>query len=48
VLVDHRKALRDLGIPPRIAWTRWMVYSRVAENLVCQSDRWAVRTLAMR
>ena len=48
VLVDHRKALRDLGIPPRVAWNRWMVYSRVAENLVCQSDRWTVRTLAMR
>jgi hypothetical protein len=48
VLVDHRKALRDLGIPPRVAWNRWMVYSRVAENLVCQSDRWAVRALAMR
>lgn len=39
VLIDHRHALRDLGISPKTAWRRWMVYSRTAENLVSQ-PRW--------
>lgn len=48
VLLDHRKALRDLAIPSRVAWKRWMVYSRIAENLVIQTNRWTIRALAMR
>ena len=36
VLIDHRRALRDLGISPGTAWRRWTVYSRTAENLVSQ------------
>ncbi len=35
VLVDHRHALRDLGIPARVAWRRWMSVSRHAEALAC-------------
>ena len=31
VLVDHRAALRDLGIPPRRVWRRWWACSRIAE-----------------
>lgn len=48
VLVDHRKALRDLAIPPGAAWKRWMVYSRTAENRVIQANRRTIRALAMR
>ena len=48
VLVDHRKALRDLAIPPGVAWKRWMVYSRTAENRVIQANRRTIRALAMR
>jgi len=36
VLIDHRHALRDLGISPGTTWRRWTVYSRTAENLVSQ------------
>lgn len=31
VLVDHRAALRDLGIPLQRVWKRWSVYGRTAE-----------------
>jgi len=31
VSIDHRAALRDLGIPPRRVWKRWQLYSRTAE-----------------
>jgi hypothetical protein len=48
VLFDHRKALRDLAIPPGVAWKRWMVYSRTAENRVIQKDCRTIRALAMR
>ena len=38
VLIDHRKALRDLGIPASTAWRRWMLYADSAENLVTCDD----------
>lgn len=34
VMVDHRAAMRDLGIERRTIWRRWMTYSRLAERLV--------------
>ena len=34
VMIDHRAAMRDLGIEPRTIWRRWMTYSRLAERLV--------------
>ena len=34
VMVDHHRALRDLGISPRAAWRRWMSFSRHAEQVV--------------
>lgn len=48
VLIDHRHALRDLGISPGTAWRRWMVYSRTAENLVSQPRRRPAVHLATR
>jgi hypothetical protein len=33
-LIDHRAALRALGLPVDIVWRRWMAYSRTAEWLV--------------
>jgi hypothetical protein len=48
VLMDHRHALRDLGIAPGTAWHRWMVYSRTAENLISQPRRRAAARLATR
>lgn len=48
VLADHRRALRDLAIPPGVAWKRWMVYSRTAENRVVETDCRTIRALAMR
>ena len=33
-IVDHRTALRDLGLPVDVVWRRWMAYSRMAEWLV--------------
>lgn len=38
VLIDHRAALRDLGLPVRTVWRRWMTYSRLAERLVVGRD----------
>lgn len=34
VLVDHRRALRDLDISFATVWRRWMAYSGLAERLV--------------
>lgn len=34
VLLDHRAALKDLGISKRAVWRRWTTYSREAERLV--------------
>lgn len=39
VLVDHRAALRDLGIPPGRAWRRWWAYSRIAEARIVRRER---------
>ena len=40
VAIDHRAALRDLGIPLTRVWRRWSVYSRTAEaRIVEQGDR---------
>ncbi len=48
VLFDHRHALRDIGVTPGVAWHRWMVYSRTAENIVSQPRRRAAARLATR
>lgn len=32
--LDHRTALRDLGLPAVVVWRRWLTYSRLAERLV--------------
>lgn len=34
VMIDHRAAIRDLGINKREIWRRWMTFSRLAERLV--------------
>jgi hypothetical protein len=34
VLVDHRHALQDCGLPASTVWRRWMACSRQAERLV--------------
>lgn len=39
VLIDHRAALRDLGIPPRRVWKRWALYSRAAEVRIVAAER---------
>ena len=39
VLVDHRGALRDLGVPPATAWRKWMALSRQAERVVTGERR---------
>jgi hypothetical protein len=39
VLVDHRVALRDLGIAPGRAWKRWLAYSRIAEARIVRPRR---------
>lgn len=38
VLVDHRAALKDLGLDTKIVWRRWMSYSSLAERLVAAGD----------
>ena len=38
VLVDHRRALRDLNIGISTIWQRWNTYSRMAERLVVGRD----------
>jgi hypothetical protein len=38
VLIDHRAALRDMGVPYGTAWKLWMKVSRHAEILAtCHS-----------
>lgn len=37
VFIDHRKAIRDLGLSPATVWRRWMSYSGLAEQLVTAS-----------
>ena len=34
VMIDHRAAIRDLGMNKRDIWRRWMTFSRLAERLV--------------
>lgn len=34
VIVDHRHAIRDMGLGFGVVWDRWMTYSRLAEQLV--------------
>ena len=34
VLIDHRVAIKELGISRPAIWRRWMTYSRLAERLV--------------
>jgi len=36
VLIDHRPAIRDLGIKPIVVWRRWLLYCRLAEQLVTE------------
>ena len=43
VMVDHRAAIRDLGIERRTIWRRWMTYSRLAERLVLRPRAKLVR-----
>lgn len=38
VLIDHRPALRDMGIEIGAVWRRWMAYSRLAERCVTSSS----------
>jgi len=38
VLIDHRMALRDLGLGYDIVWRRWMAYSRLAERLIVDGE----------
>ncbi|MDH3431436.1 MAG: hypothetical protein OEQ14_15650 [Gammaproteobacteria bacterium] len=37
VLLDHRAAIRDLGIGKRAIWQRWMTYSQLAERLIVRT-----------
>ncbi len=39
VLIDHRKALRDLNLEAGTVLRRWMTYSRLAEGLVVSTQR---------
>lgn len=34
VLIDHRQAIRDLEIPLRVIWRRWLTFSLIAERLI--------------
>lgn len=34
VMIDHRAAIRDLGMSKREIWRRWMTFGRLAERLV--------------
>jgi len=44
VLLDHRAAIRDLGISKTAIWRRWTTYSRLAERLIVGMG---TRTLAL-
>jgi hypothetical protein len=37
VLIDHRAAIRDLGIGKKAIWDRWMTYSQLAERLIVRT-----------
>ncbi len=39
VLIDHRQALRDLGLPPRVVLRRFLACARQAETLVVTDPR---------
>lgn len=39
VVLDHRAALHDLGIPMKRVWKRWLVYSRTAEARIVYRER---------
>ena len=38
VLIDHRRAIRDVGLEMRVVWRRWWHYAALAERLVCGRD----------
>jgi hypothetical protein len=38
VMIDHRKALRDLDLSVGTVWRRWMSYSHLAERLVVDQE----------
>jgi len=40
VLIDHRHAIQDLGLAPITVLRRWRSYSRLAERLVIDTDRY--------
>lgn len=37
VLIDHRAAIRDVGLDVRTVWRRWWRYADLAERLVCSN-----------
>ena len=37
VMIDHRAAIRDLGLSYSVVWKRWSTYSEIAERLVIDS-----------
>ena len=38
VMIDHRAAIRDVGLEFRTVWRRWWQYAGLAERLVCRRD----------
>mgnify|MGYP001822967557 CR=1 FL=1 len=38
VMIDHRAAIRDVGLEPGTVWRRWWRYAGLAERLVCRRD----------
>ena len=38
VLVDHRAAIRDVGLDAGTVWRRWWRYARLAERLICRRN----------
>ncbi len=38
VMLDHRHAIRDLGLPYGQVWKRWMAFSELAERLVLDDE----------
>lgn len=38
VMIDHRAAIRDIGLATGTVWQRWMAYSSLAEQLVIDSN----------
>lgn len=45
VIIDHRNAIRDMGLDFKTVWYRWMSFSRLAEQLVTGTaiPRWWLR-----